>query len=165
KGIANGEVNFDGPFPGVEEFGFDDSYHQFSYLDFSLRLADRVSDNVTLNAELRSLSGTQEDPWMASATSVFAGTGSSFYLRQANAEADLSSLKLILGRQHTRVAQGLLYDNDLIPTDQLQAIFSLGPVNLNAFIGSSNNNSSFGLGAGYLNIASPYYIGRSEEHT
>jgi hypothetical protein len=132
-------------------------YHQFSYLDFSLRLADRVSDNVTLNAELRSLSGTQEDPWAGEAGED--GDNAGFYLRQANAAVDLNNLKLIIGRQHTKVAQGLLYDNDLIPTDQIQGMFSIGPVNLDAFIGSTNNNSSFGSNGGYLSSGAAYWIG------
>jgi hypothetical protein len=144
-----------------------DGYHQFSYLDFSLRLADRVSDNVTLNAELRSLSGTQEDPWSGEAGYGYSynnGGGSSlgvgsFYVRQANAAVDLNNLKLIIGRQHTKVAQGLLYDNDLIPTDQIQGMFSLGPVNLDAFIGSNNNNSAFGSGNGYFSSGAAYWIG------
>ncbi|MEO6908184.1 MAG: S-layer homology domain-containing protein [Abditibacteriaceae bacterium] len=148
------------------------TYHQFSYLDFSLRLADRVSDNVTLNAELRSLSGTQEDPWAGETSYEGSGGDSgqpaSFYVRQANAEADLGDLKLIIGRQHTKVAQGLLYDNDLFPTDQIQGLFSIGPVNIDAFIGSTNNQSSFinpdGGGSSnnpYLDSASAYWPGEN----
>ena len=160
-GIAVGN---DGVFGDNAEWA-SDGYHQFSYLDFSLRLADRVSDKVTLNAELRSLTGTQEDPWISGGGDYygeggfFGGNNSSFYVRQANANIDLNSLKLIIGRQHTKVAQGLLYDNDLIPTDQIQGIFSLGPVNIDAFIGSANNNSAFGYGSGYLNTGAAYWIG------
>jgi hypothetical protein len=128
-------------------------------------LADRVSDNVTLNAELRSLSGTQEDPWAGERIGDgYSGSASGIYLRQANAAVDLNNLKLILGRQHTNVAQGLLYDNDLAPTDQMQAMFSLGPVNLDAFIGSVNNNSALGYGSdgGYLGSASANWIGLND---
>ena len=165
NGIANGDNGgWYGNVPGSEYFSNGD-YHQFSYLDFSLRLADRVSDNVTLNAELRSLSGTQEDPWAGEGSNYYydddyaSGNIGGFYLRQANAEVDLKNLKLILGRQHTKVAQGLLYDNDLIPTDQAQALFSIGPVNLNAFIGSTSNNSSLGSGQGYLTSGAAYWMG------
>jgi len=150
-----------GATPDDDAFTAND-YHQFSYLDFSLRLADRVSDNVTLNAELRSLSGTQEDPWAGefSQNPGEVGVGG-FYVRQANAAVDLNNLKLIIGRQHTKVAQGLLYDNDLIPTDQIQGMFSIGPVNLDAFIGSTNNNSVLGgsSGSGYFDSGAAYWIG------
>lgn len=154
---ADGEnAGWFGGSPNNDEFTAD-GYHQFSYLDFSLRLADRVSDNVTLNAELRSLSGTQEDPWAGEFNDSDGDSTNTFYVRQANADVKLNNLELIIGRQHTKVAQGLLYDNDLVPTDQIQGIFSLGPVNLNAFIGSTNNNSGFGNGNnGYFN---PYLAG------
>jgi len=156
KGIALG--NDQGAF---DPAAGDDSYHQFSYLDFSLRLADRVSDKVTLNAELRSLSGTQEDPWAGENQDYTEGGNNpaNFYVRQANANIDLNNLNLIIGRQHTKVAQGLLYDNDLIPTDQIQGIFSLGPVNINAFIGSSSNNSALGVDSGYFDSAASAFIG------
>jgi hypothetical protein len=127
-----------------------------------LRLADRVSDNVTLNAELRSLSGTQEDPWAGEFSQYPGEVGvGGFYVRQANAAVDLNNLKLIIGRQHTKVAQGLLYDNDLIPTDQIQGMFSIGPVNLDAFIGSTNNNSVLGgsSSSGYFDSGAAYWIG------
>ena len=165
NGWANDEANsgWFNQIPNNDEFTAD-GYHQFSYLDFSLRLADRVSDNVTLNAELRGLSGTQEDPWAGEFNDYDGDSTASFYVRQANADVNLNNLKLIIGRQHTKVAQGLLYDNDLVPTDQIQGIFSLGPVNLNAFIGSVNNNSVLGNGDhGYFNpyLASgaAYWIG------
>jgi hypothetical protein len=150
-----------GATPGEEDFTAD-GYHQFSYLDFSLRLADRVSDNVTLNAELRSLSGTNEDPWAGEFSQYPGEVGvGGFYVRQANAAVDLKNLKLVIGRQHTKVAQGLLYDNDLIPTDQIQGMFSIGPVNLDAFIGSTNNNSVLGgsTGSGYFDSGAAYWIG------
>src|SRR5690606_31208891 len=82
-----------------------------------------------------------------------------FYVREANADIDLNRLRLIIGRQHTKVAQGLLYDNDMIPTDQIQSIFNLGPVNVNAFIGSANNNSALGYGIGYLGTGASYWMG------
>jgi hypothetical protein len=139
---------------GDFEDDFFNTQHQFSYMDFSLRLADRVSDNVTLNAEIRSLTGNQEDPIglinnLGSIAGGIGGVGgvagviglnTNFYLRQANAVVDLNHFKLIAGRQHTKIAQGLLYDNDYLPTDQFQGMFSIGPVNVDAFIGSTNNN-------------------------
>jgi hypothetical protein len=164
-GLAVGNPGWFGNTPGSQYFSNGD-YHQFSYLDFSLRLADRVSDNVTLNAELRSLSGTAEDPWAGEGNAFFGlddnNSNSSFggfYLRQANAAVDLNNLKLIIGRQHTKVAQGLLYDNDLIPTDQIQGLFSLGPVNIDAFIGSASNNSALGSGQGYFTTGAAGFIG------
>ncbi|HEX8833252.1 MAG TPA: hypothetical protein VF719_03590, partial [Abditibacteriaceae bacterium] len=49
---------------------------------------------------------------------------------------------VMLGRQRTKIGQGLLYDNDLSPTDQIQSQFSFGPLQFNAFIGDVNNNNS-----------------------
>jgi hypothetical protein len=153
---------------GDFEDDFFNTQHQYSYMDFSLRLADRVSDNVTLNAEIRSLTGNQEDPLglinnIGELAGGIGGTGglggliglnTNLYLRQANAVVDLNHLKLIAGRQHTKVAQGLLYDNDYLPTDQFQGIFSIGPVNVDAFIGSTNNN----LGVAPYQLSGPALV-------
>jgi len=114
---------------------------KFSYTDFELRLTDRVTDRLSVSAALRSLSGTQEDAWAGEEFET------SVYVREAFAVANLGDrnylgtkgLNLILGRQRTKVGQGLLYDNDLAPTDQVHAAFNLGPVALNALVGTSNN--------------------------
>jgi len=50
-----------------------------------------------------------------------------------------------LGRQRTKIAQGLLYDNELSPTDQLRADFNIGPVALTSFVGTTNNQTRLGL--------------------
>lgn len=129
---------------------------KFSYTDFELRLTDRISDRLSVTGALRATGGTQEDPWAAD---VF-GFGSTAYLREGFAVADLSGrsflgakgLTAILGRQRTKIGQGLLYDNDLQPTDQLQAQFNVGPIQINGFIGSVNNQTLTINGGG----ASPY---------
>jgi hypothetical protein len=118
---------------------------KFSYTDFELRLTDRVTDRLSVNAALRSLSGTNEDSWSGD-------TDGAANLREAFAVANLGDrsflglkgLNLILGRQRTRFGQGLLYDNDLAPTDQLHAQFNLGPLQFNAISGTNNNNTGFG---------------------
>jgi hypothetical protein len=125
---------------------------KFSYTDFELRLTDRITDNLSLNAALRSLSGTQEDPWTGESGILGLEGGNSLYVREANVVANLGNrlgtkgLTAVLGRQRTKIAQGLLYDNDLAPTDQLHAMFNLGAFEVGAFIGSSNNNTVGGLG-------------------
>ena len=89
---------------------------KFSYTDFELRLTDRVTDRLNVVGALRSLGGTNEDAWAGD-------SGSNVYVREAYAVADLSDrsfigikgLNVILGRQPTKIAQGLLYDNDLAP--------------------------------------------------
>ena len=136
---------------------------RFSYTDFELRLTDRISDRLTLNAAGRALTGTQEDNWLDNNVS----------LREANIVADLSDrspfgvkgLSLILGRQRTKFAQGLLYDNDLAPTDQLQAQFNLGPLQIAGFWGGVNNLSVGNNGGAnrnpYLNGGAAFNIGLS----
>jgi hypothetical protein len=123
---------------------------KYSYTDFELRLTDRITDRLSVTGALRSLGSTQEDPWTGEAP----GQGSTAYVREAYAVADLSDrsflgikgLTAILGRQRTKIAQGLLYDNDLSPTDQIQGAFNLGPVSINGFIGSNNNQTLTGTG-------------------
>ncbi len=118
---------------------------KFSYTDFEIRMTDRVSDRLSLNAAIRSLGSNQEDPWAGDSQA-------NVYVREAYASADLSDrgflgtrgLSTTLGRQRTKIAQGLLYDNDLSPTDQLRLDFNVGPVALSGFIGTSNNVTGLG---------------------
>jgi hypothetical protein len=131
---------------------------KFSYTDFELRLTDRVTDRLSVNAALRSLSGTQEDPWAGD-------TGNDITVREAFAVANLGDRSflgtkgwnLILGRQRTKIGQGLLYDNDLTPTDQLHSQFNLGPLQVNALIGSVNNNTAFGGNPYFSQGAVPFF--------
>ncbi len=144
-----------GPFFGAGAFnvtprqadsGGDQANKKFSYTDFEVRLTDRVSDRLSLNAALRSLGSNQEDPWAGD-------SGGGVYVREAYASADLSNrskfgingLSTTLGRQRTKIGQGLLYDNELSPTDQLRADFNIGPVALTSFIGTTNNQTRLGL--------------------
>ncbi len=139
------------------------SNEKYSYTDFELRLTDRVTDRLSVVGALRSLGGTNEDAWAGD-------SGSNVYVREAYAVADLSDrsfigikgLNLILGRQPTKIAQGLLYDNDLAPTDQVRADFGLGPLQLSAFIGSNNNQQATGGGGNpYLTTGAVRYMGVS----
>lgn len=152
---------------------------KFAYTDFELRLTDRVTDRLSVNAAIRSLGDTQEDPWAGQTNSVLGNGGVGGYvasdggggisIREANAVVDLGGrsylgakgLSLILGRQHTKVGQGLLYDNDLSPTDQLQAQFNLGPFQVSGFIGSSNNNTAVGPVNPYLSTGAVRWMGLS----
>jgi len=117
----------------------------FSYTDLEVRLQDRVSDRLSVSAALRSLGSTQEDPWAGD-------SGGGLYVREAFATANvgdkvgLTNITATLGRQRTKVATGLLYDNDLSPTDQLRYDAGLGPIALTAFFGTQNNS---GLGSGF----------------
>lgn len=144
---------------------------KYSYTDFELRLTDRVTDRLSVNAALRSISGTQEDPWAGQFFNEGFG-----YIREANVVANLGDrsflgvrgLNLIVGRQRTKIGQGLLYDNDLQPTDQFQGLFNIGPVQLNAFIGTTNNVDSsqsnvpqFADGHPYLNQGAVAFFGLS----
>jgi len=128
---------------------------KFTYTDFELRLTDRVSDRLSVNAALRSLGSTQEDPWAGE-------SDGGVYVREAYATANAKGGSTItVGRQRTKVNQGLLYDNDLSPTDQARIDGKIGPVTLTAFTGSSNN---VGLGTGgsnqpYATQGSAYYLG------
>jgi len=120
---------------------------KFSYTDLELRLTDRVTDRLSANAALRSIGSTQEDPWGPNTSGL--------WVREAFGVADLSDrsfiglkgLSLSLGRQRTKIGQGLLYDNDLAPTDQIMANFNIGPIALSGFIGT-NNNETFGSTGG-----------------
>jgi hypothetical protein len=132
------------PIPAFQSNNGNFSDNKFSYSDFRLRLSNRVSDRLSLSADLVSLGSTQEDPWVGDSKG-------GFYLREAFASADLGgktgalkNFSLSLGRQRTRVAQGLLYDNDLSPTDQISVDGKIGPVNLSAFVGTTNNQKGVG---------------------
>lgn len=165
--VAVPGANTGGAFPGGTTNDGPIGQEKFSYTDFELRLTDRVNDNLSLNAALRSLSGTVEDQWTGESGLLGLTGGSNFYLREANAVANLGNrlgtkgLTLTIGRQRAKIAQGLLYDNDLAPTDQAHAQFNLGAFEVGAFIGSSNNNSVGGLGVlnPYLFSGSNFYIG------
>jgi hypothetical protein len=130
---------------------------KFSYTDFELRLTDRISDRISASAALRSISNTQEDDWAGD-------LGGGLYLREAYAAADLSdkrvflvkNLSAVLGRHHNKIAQGLLYDNDLSPTDQAHLMGSIGPVKLSAFLGSNDNQNLVGSITGNGRAVNPY---------
>lgn len=152
---------------------------KFGYTDFELRLTDRISDRLSASAALRSLGNTQEDPWAGDSEG-------GLYLREAYAVADMTdkktflvkNLSAVLGRQRTKIAQGLLYDNDLSPTDQAHLMGNIGPIKLSGFIGSNDGASTLGgtnnagvpgLGAPgnilshnpYLNSGAVRYLGLS----
>lgn len=134
---------------------------RFSYTDLELRFTDRVTDRLSATAAIRSLGSTQEDPWTGD-------TGSSTYVRELYAVADLSDrsiigikgLTLSLGRQRTKIAQGLLYDNQFAPTDQIHGMFKLGPIAFNAFTGSVNNQTASGgfFGGGLFGTGNNVYL-------
>ncbi len=119
----------------------------FSYTDFEVRLTDRVSDRLSVNAALRSLGSNQEDPWAGN-------TDGGLYIREAFVTANLNdflflrNLNASLGRQRTVIGQGLLYDNQLSPTDQLRYDANIGPVAITGFVGSQNN-VGVGIGSGF----------------
>jgi len=166
--IPAGFEDADVEFGGDNDTGGD---KKFSYTDFELRLTDRVTDRLSVNAAIRSISGTDEDPWLIGYDTDddedFQGLYGGFHVREANAVASLggrrflgaSGFNLILGRQRTKVAQGLLYDNDFSPTDQFHGQFNLGPVQVNAFIGTNNNNTATAGVNPYINAGSAYYFG------
>ena len=159
---------------------------KFGYTDFELRLTDRVTDRLSVNAAIRSLGDNQEDAWAGQSGSrstlfgnsgggipnnQYAGSdgGAGVYVREANANVDLSSrsflgakgLNLIVGRQRTKIGQGLLYDNDLVPTDQMQAQFNIGPFQISGFLGGVNNNTAVGAFNPYLTSGAVRYMGLS----
>ena len=79
----------------------------------------------------------------------------------ANAVADLGRITATLGRQTTTIGSGLLYSNDLAPTDQLKVQGNLGPVQLTAFVGSTNNNLGVGQNSPYTHSGAVRYLGTS----
>lgn len=152
---------------------------RFSYTDLELRLKDNVTDRLSATAALRSLGSTQEDPWTGD-------SGGGVYVRELFASADLSDRTFIgggikgltanLGRQRTKIAQGLLYDNQLAPTDQIGANFRLGPIGVTAFTGTVNNqvisgNNGFNNpylesgASGFLNTLPSGFDGRTSGAT
>jgi hypothetical protein len=131
--------------PRRNSVGSDLQNKKFSFTDLGIRLNNRVSDRLSLSADIRSLGSNQEDPWAGDSKG-------DIYLREAYASADLSSKKLpgvrnltaTVGRQRTKIGQGLLYDNELSPTDQARADFNLGPLALTGFVGTTNNVTGLG---------------------
>jgi len=151
---------------------------KYSYTDFEVRMTDRISDRLSLNAALRSLGSTQEDPWAGESVhfetppagnelNATSNGGSGIYVREANAVADLSDrrplgirgLTAIIGRQRTKNALGLLYDNDLAPTDQAHLMFNIGPLAISGFNGTTNNQVFAGSNNPYTNTGAVRYLG------
>lgn len=139
--------------------GKDFTNKKYSYTDFEIRMTDRVTDRLSVTAALRSLGDNSEDPWVGN-------SNSGLYVREAYASADLSDhtplgikgASSTIGRQRTKIAQGLLYDNQLAPTDQLRGDFGIGPVNLTAFVGTSSNQSATTGGNPYANEGSVFFL-------
>jgi len=126
--------------PRGSSYGDTTANRKFSYTDFEVRLTDRVSDRLSLNAAIRSLGSNQEDPWVGN-------NDGNLIVREASASIDISDRKILglkggnltLGRQLTKTGLGLLYDNQLSPTDQAKGEFTLGPLSLTGFVGTQNN--------------------------
>ncbi|RYX80857.1 S-layer homology domain-containing protein [bacterium] len=151
--------------PGGDPFDVRVNNRTFSYTDFEVRLTDRVSDRLSVNAALRSLGSNYEDPWAGD-------TNGGVYVREANITANLNNFRFLglrnasatFGRQRTKIGQGLIYDNDLSPTDQLRYDANLGPFSLMAFFGSQTNvgiGSGFGGGNGndpYGNTGANFFL-------
>ena len=149
-GVLNNPNNAGGyTTPRGDRYTTDIANKKFSYTDLELRLTDRVSDKVSLNAALRSLGSNQEDEWVG-------GTNGGLYIREAYANLDLTDRKFAglsgitasIGRQRTAIAQGLLYDNQLSPTDQMRGDAILGPFTLTGITGTQNDvdTSTFAQG-------------------
>jgi len=142
--VGGGNPFISNPSSG-SDFGERVNNRTFSYTDFEVRLTDRVSDRLSVNAALRSLGSNQEDPWVGE-------SGGGLYVREAYVAANINQFRFLglrnasatLGRQHSKLASGLLYDNDLSPTDQLRYDANLGPFSVMAFTGTQNN-SALGL--------------------
>ena len=126
--------------PRAERYTADIARKKFSYTDLELRLTDRVSERISLNAAFRSLGSNQEDPWVGD-------SAGGVYVREAYANLDLTDRRFLglsgitasIGRQRTAIAQGLLYDNQLQPTDQMRGDALLGPVTLTGIAGTQND--------------------------
>jgi len=116
----------------------------FSYTDVEIRLTDHVTDRLSVNAALRSLDEGEADNWTGQPAGV--------NVREANAAADLSNYHVLgfknttatLGIQHTKIGLGLLYDNELAPTDQARIDSNWGPLKFTAFVGASGNSTGIG---------------------
>jgi len=132
---------------------------KFSYTDFEIRMTDRVTDRLSVTAALRSLGDNSEDPWVGN-------SNGGLYVREAYASADLSDytplgikgLASTVGRQRTKIASGLLYDNQLAPTDQFRGDFGIGPVTLTGFVGSQSNDTFTTGGNPYQTEGSVFYL-------
>ncbi len=126
--------------PRGDRYTADIANKKFSYTDLELRLTDRVSDRVSLNAAFRSLGSNQEDPWVG-------GTNGGVYIREAYANLDLTDRRVLglsgitasIGRQNTTIGQGLLYNNELSPTDQMRGDALIGPFTLTGIVGTQND--------------------------
>jgi len=150
--IMNGLVSGNGPAAGPlgtlfgggqpSDFGTRLANEKYNYTDFELRMTDRVTDRLSVQAAVRSLGSTMEDPWVGD-------SGGTAFVREAFAIADLSDRSVVglkgvsisVGRQPYQVAQGLLYSNYLAPTDQINARFRIGPFSIEGFNGSVNNQN------------------------
>ena len=144
--------------PRADRYTQDISNKKFSYTDLELRLTDRVSDKVSLNAAIRSLGSNQEDPWVGN-------TNGGVYIREAYANLDLTDRKFLglsgitasIGRQRTAFAQGLLYDNQLSPTDQMRGDALIGPVTITGITGTMNDVDNTLIGGSTVGgKANPY---------
>jgi len=143
---------------------------KFSYTDLELRLTDKVTDRLSVSTAIRSLGSTQEDPWAGEKFDpTGSDSGSALYAREGFATVDLSDysvlnikgLSAVLGRQRTKIGQGLLYDNDLSPTDQVNLKFNLGPLSISGFNGTTNNQLFASSRNPYLQTGAVRYIGFS----
>jgi hypothetical protein len=122
---------------------------------------------LSASAALRAQGSNQEDPWAGEPTADTTLNSSGLYAREAYAVSDLSDrtpfgikgLSAILGRQHTRIGQGLLYNNDLAPTDQIHGMFNVGPLQISGFIGSSNNQTFSGATNPYITTGAVRFLG------
>lgn len=134
---------------------------KYSYTDFELRLTDRVTDRLSANAALRSIGSTGEDPWGPATSGLWA--------REAFVRADLSDrswlgvkgLSATLGRQRYKLGQGLLYDNELSPTDQANINFNIGPVAIGGFWGTTNNETFAGGANPFITTGASAMFGTS----
>jgi hypothetical protein len=72
---------------------------------------------------------------------------------------NIKGLTAVVGRQRYQNAQGLLYSNDLAPTDQVNVHSRLGPLNLSGFNGTTNDNTFVGTRNPYITSAAVGYMG------
>ena len=135
--------------PRADRYTADIARKKFSYTDLELRLTDRVSDRISLNAAFRALGSNQEDPWVGE-------SNGGVFIREAYANLDLTDRKFLglsgitasIGLQRTAIAQGLLYDNQLQPTNQMRGDALLGPITITGIAGTQNDVDSLMPGIG-----------------
>ena len=135
--------------PRADRYTADIARKKFSYTDLELRLTDRVSDRISLNAAFRALGSNQEDPWVGESQG-------GVFIREAYANLDLTDRKFLglsgitasIGLQRTAIAQGLLYDNQLQPTNQMRGDALLGPITITGITGTQNDVDSLMPGLG-----------------